>query len=412
MKKISALLLLLVLVGTTTVSAQTKFVGTPVGIAQNIAPHSTSFLPAFEQQQERQALEQMDKQVYLFGKNFEVNYNLQNTGTWTTLPDGNRLWQLEIVSSGARSLNFIFDQFHLPKGGFIHIYSHDHTQILGAYTADNNNEANVLGTELLYSDHVIIEYYETQGKQHESLLQIGTITHGLRGFDPYVNKMLKDLNDAGDCNIDVNCPLGSGWENERNSVALIISGGNALCSGALINNTNNDGTPYFLTANHCGTNPTSWVFRFRWESTTPDCGTTAPSGTGPTQFESTNGAVLRATNAGSDFMLCELNTAPNPAWDIYYAGWDRTDTPPSQTTGIHHPSGDIKKICRDNNAATPMVWSGAECWQIADWDQGVTEGGSSGSPLFDQNHRIIGQLYGGPAACSVTTENAELDCYG
>jgi hypothetical protein len=39
-------------------------------------------------------------------------------------------------------------------------------------------------------------------------------------------------------------------------------------------------------------------------------------------------------------------------------------------------------------------------WTVR-WDRSTTtEGGSSGSPLFDQNHRIIGQLWGGGASCN------------
>ena len=45
---------------------------------------------------------------------------------------------------------------------------------------------------------------------------------------------------------------------------------------------------------------------------------------------------------------------------------------------------------------------------MADWDLGATEGGSSGSPLFDQHHRIVGQLHGGQAACG----NDDPDWYG
>ena len=37
-------------------------------------------------------------------------------------------------------------------------------------------------------------------------------------------------------------------------------------------------------------------------------------------------------------------------------------------------------------------------WVI--WDRGTTEGGSSGSPLFDQNKRVIGQLHGGVGQCT------------
>ncbi|MDG2311849.1 MAG: T9SS type A sorting domain-containing protein, partial [Flavobacteriales bacterium] len=55
---------------------------------------------------------------------------------------------------------------------------------------------------------------------------------------------------------------------------------------------------------------------------------------------------------------------------------------------------------------------GAAIWMIDQWELGVTEPGSSGSPLFDENHRIIGQLYGGAAACSGNVNNGQLDYYG
>jgi PKD repeat protein len=80
--------------------------------------------------------------------------------------------------------------------------------------------------------------------------------------------------------------------------------------------------------------------------------------------------------------------------------------------GIHHPSGDIKKICLDSNALSAATWSSAQCWRVANWDLGVTEPGSSGSPLFDRNKRVVGQLYGGSAACSGTNDNNQPDYYG
>src|SRR5690606_16189236 len=46
--------------------------------------------------------------------------------------------------------------------------------------------------------------------------------------------------------------------------------------------------------------------------------------------------------------------------------------------------------------------------RVADWDIGTTEPGSSGSPLFDQDGRVIGQLHGGYAACG----NDSADWYG
>ncbi|MCB0539904.1 MAG: T9SS type A sorting domain-containing protein, partial [Bacteroidetes bacterium] len=121
-----------------------------------------------------------------------------------------------------------------------------------------------------------------------------------------------------------------------------------------------------------------------------------------------SGTTLVANNADSDFALLKLSSAPPSNYEVYYSGWDRTGNPSAFQTGIHHPSGDLKKISRDNNPATQAMYSSAFCWRIGNWEEGTTEGGSSGSPLFNDAGLIIGQLYGGSASCS----NISEDFYG
>ncbi|MBM77278.1 MAG: hypothetical protein CL846_02235 [Crocinitomicaceae bacterium] len=355
-----------------------------------------------------------------FGYKYNVNYTVQNSGNWTILPNGDNLWQLAIECQNALTVNLLFENYNLPEGARLYLYDENQTNKVGAYTNINNRTDGQLGTELVHGEKIIVEYFEPADVKYQGTFTISNVIHGYRSLDPIQNSLSKALNSSGDCNIDVNCPLGNGWENEINSVAMIVVNGSGICTGALINNTCNDGTPYFLTANHClGGGTGSWAFRFNWQSPpgTESCATTANSvDPGPPYDQTANGATTLVSSAGSDFALLEIDNmtltdAQN--WNCFYAGWDATDASTvTETIGIHHPSGDVKKICKDNDAPYHSSAGGAAVWYIDEWEEGVTEPGSSGSPLFDQNHRIIGQLYGGAAACSGTVNNAQYDYYG
>ncbi len=81
---------------------------------------------------------------------------------------------------------------------------------------------------------------------------------------------------------------------------------------------------------------------------------------------------------------------------------------------IHHPSTDEKAISFEDDPTTTTTYlqnavpgDGSHI-RITDWDDGTTEPGSSGSPLYSPDHRIVGQLHGGYASCSSQTS----DWYG
>lgn len=380
------------------------------------SPIDYYLMPSFDLSKQKQIdaiNEAAGIKTWQFGYEHNVNYGLQNSGTWTTLSNGDRIWQIEFESKDALSMNLVFDDYNLPPGATVYLYNPKTMEVRGAYTDKNNSIDRMLGTTLIKGDNVVVEYYEPKAVEDMGSLNISMVVHGYRSLGTYPQDgLMEGLNDGGACNHDVACPLGIGWEDQINSVAIIIVGGSAGCTGALINNTSNDGTPYFLTANHCGTvGLGSWVFRFNWDSPVAVCaqaGNLSQDPGGP--YNEVNGSVLRANNAGSDFVLLELNNAPTG--NIYYAGWDRSLIPATQATGIHHPKGDVKKICRENDPLITSTFGAADVWVVSNWDQGVTESGSSGSPLFNQNHLIVGQLYGGGAACIGTNDNGQDDNYG
>ncbi len=358
-----------------------------------------------------------------FGHEIYVDDSANDKGEWTTLPNGDRIWRMTYKSEGAQSLNFMFDVFWIPEGATLYVYNNEKNDLVRPFTHHNNNPEEVLGTWYVKGDQAWIEYYQPADVLGNAKLTVGSVVHGYRTIDSFQ----KGLNDSGPCNQDVDCDISSGTdpfdintrkEEVKKAVGLLLTGG-GLCSGTLVNNTSNDGTPYFLTANHCGGGEGGWAFRFNWRSPNPSCGTFNNSGNG--SFDQTvSGATRRAANSKSDMKLVEINDTSffdnNP--DVVWSGWNRSTTQTPQINfGVHHPAGDIQKACRDDQGGSRIVtgFNGnatAEMWLISDWDLGVTEGGSSGSGLFNEDGHLIGMLSGGSAACSGTNDNGGFDIYG
>ncbi len=385
--------------------AQVQSIGTPLSWKEKLGVAKKSIeMPAVNNSEE--ATFEMNRRAasnlkdFRFGKEISVNIDVMSEAEVKTLPNGSVVRQLTIKSPGAFSINVIFDQFNLSKNATLYLFDGQKTEYIGAHTSLNNNVNNMMGTELIHSDVMVIELTEPKNEAGTSVLHLGTVVHGYLDLEA---EMQKAIGSSGSCNYDVNCPIGAGWEQQRNSVGMMMNGG-GFCTGSLINNTSGTIIPYFLSANHCGTTPGSWVFRFRWERTAANaiCATSNNgNNNGPTTMN-VNGGVLRANYTPSDFTLTELNSAPDPAWGVYYNGWNATDIPATSAVGIHHPAGDIKKISFENQALISTAFGGTPAnshWGVTGWDNGVTEGGSSGSPLFDQNHRVVGQLHGGASAC-------------
>lgn len=386
--------------------AQLSFGGNPLALkaeklnlpkAQTIAFPEVDLAPLLAEDAARAA--DGIKGPFRFGVNHVADLGMANSGTWSTLPNGTRLWRVELYCPGAYSINFVLDEFVMPEGTRLFV-SNPAGQWLGAFTRESASGRTVLGVSQLAGDRVTLSYEEPAGTIGHGRLHVSQVTHAYRD----VLGLTKGLGDSGPCNNNTTCPEGDPWQEEISAVAMITVGGSGICTGTLLNNCASDGTPYFLTANHCtqGANTATWTFRFNWES--PTC---TPTTNGPTN-QTLSGATLLENSGGSDVALLELDDVPPSSYGVYYSGWDASGTAPTSQTSIHHPSGDIKKISFDNDAAVLGTMAGADCWHILGWDDGTTEPGSSGSGLWNQDHRLIGQLFGGQASCS----NNVNDYYG
>lgn len=102
-----------------------------------------------------------------FGYPIDVDFNLNNSGTWIDLPNGDRIWQLGIRSEGALSINLLYDNFWLPEGAKFFVFSEDRKHSIGAMTSVNNKgeKENVQGfaTGLIYGESIVLEYYLPKG---------------------------------------------------------------------------------------------------------------------------------------------------------------------------------------------------------------------------------------------------------
>lgn len=110
------------------------------------------------------------------------------------------------------------------------------------------------------------------------------------------------------------------------------------------------------------------------------------------------GAAYLYSDPNTDGMLLRLNGTP-PAGSEF-AGWDYALLPTSSNIiGIHHPSGDAKKV-----SSGQQLSRDADQNEVA-WLSGTTEGGSSGSGLFTTDstgYHLRGGLLGGNASCANT----------
>ncbi len=359
-----------------------------------------------------------------FGYAHEVDYDLKNSGIWKQLPNGDKIWFLNIVCPYATSINLLYDRFWLPENAEFYIYSNDKNSKLGMFSNRNNKGSRDItkgfATGLIFRESIVLEYYEPKEVVGQGIISIVKVVHGYKGFGT------EDFGDSGDCQVNINCdPEGNDWQVEKQSVAMILVNGDRYCTGSLINNADLDGDPLFLTADHCiypsdaisSSDLSTWSFWWNYESAGCSDGTDFTA-------ESTSGATIIANNTETDFALLELDEDPlDDEIDVYYNGWNREATQPANGVGIHHPSGDLKKISTHN--ITPgtsdclNVWHHGSYlpndafWKI-NWMEttngwSVTEGGSSGSPLYTSDHRVIGQLLGAAECDNPNCSDPEND---
>ncbi|HBS88164.1 MAG: hypothetical protein A2W91_05185 [Bacteroidetes bacterium GWF2_38_335] len=389
--------------------------GTPPSFTQNLGDDiDVITLPAPDVQalQREDEIAEQEKELYRFGKVIWTDLTPENSGTWTELPDGGRVWRLTIKAEGALGLGVLYKHFQIPYGGKLYLYNKDKKQLLGAYSNATNLKGEEFANEAIRGDEVTLEYYES-GK---ILGDLKLYIHGINYIYRSPAFTLESEKASGACEVNIQCPEGATWQDEKKGVArieILIGGDSYLCTGSLVNNTSNNCTPYFLSAYHCSEGASAsdlnqWVFYFGYEAST--CAAT----TGYYQVSIT-GATKKAEAANtvgskSDMLLLQLNSTSFGTYVPYYNGWSKATTASANGVGIHHPAGDIKKISTYTSALTNYYTTHWQViWAATVTDHGVTEGGSSGSPIFNNSSLVVGTLTGGSSYCDAPNDP---DIYG
>lgn len=354
-----------------------------------------------------------------FAVSSEINLSSNTFGEWSQ--EGiYKVWQTEIQAENALSLSASIYINNMPETAYV-LLENEQGKIFGPYYTSAFFE-NKFQTFPLKGNRLNIYYYVPKNTQSEL-----TISHVAQGYKDIYAKtdefIKKGFGDSGDCNINTACKEGIPWRKQIQSVAInILDNGTRWCSGCMVGNTRKDSVPYFLSAYHCidkndnGVISTTeladiatWTFHFNYNS--PQCD---PNEDGELD-QMISGAELVAANYETDMLLLKLSTSPPEEYNVYYAGWDRNPLPANNAFAIHHPNGDVKKISIENDLVIDSPLEPTYRWRVPGWDIGVTEPGSSGSPLFNEFGCVIGQLYGGAATCSNlsnTNPNDDFDEYG
>ncbi|MEQ8705396.1 MAG: hypothetical protein RIC19_15820 [Phaeodactylibacter sp.] len=337
-----------------------------------------------------------------------ADIGLDNSGTWEAHADGSATWTCTVTVPGALGLGFIYDQFYLPPGSQLEMFSPEEDR-KATYTFQDNQPTGHFFSGFTKGATAQLVYREPAHARQQGRIHIRRVDYGYRQ-SPNRSVLNFGFGSSLDCHPNANCDEGADFRDIQRSVCrivMVLEEGTGYCSGTLINNTAEDETPFVLSAFHCdeGYTPLYGMWRFDFNYESENCGnpSTEPA------FQSLMGCQRRASRRESDFVLFELVNNLPPNFEAYFAGWDRRPTAPPSGVMFHHPSGDIKKLSAFDQA---QVHPSSINWQAGatppnhhfdvDFSLGTFEQGSSGSALFDSTGKIRGQLHGGFNGCDNT----------
>ena len=313
------------------------------------------------------------------------------TGRRTHHPSGRFLWTYCIEVPDAQALRAHVSRCHLPADSELCV-------------AGRNGDAEVyrgqmepFWTASITGDSVYLEYRSPVGDPRPPDIEVDEISHIY--VDPLGVNEINALASLA-CQIDVNCygvpPA------VRDAVARLeftTQSGTFRCTGTLLSDADtNTSAGYILTANHCISTPAATAsMKAYWFYQTDVCSGTVP--TLESVPQSPQGGTLLVTSTNTDFTLIRLRDDPQDGQG--FVEWS-TNAPSGQVVSVHHPLGEHKRVSIGAATSSQPICGSypTNRFQYVRWLSGITEGASSGGPLFDSDWRLVGQLWG---LCSFRT---------
>jgi lysyl endopeptidase len=326
-------------------------------------------------------------------------------------PSGGLVWGAELRVEQAHRIRIHLADVRLPKGTRLWVYSEDGREEV-PFAADAVTYGGEIWTPSVEGPAARIEVRLPEGKADAIDGQGFTLDQVLELVDLDADGAPRLSTDFPEKASDVTCLVNAACSSSadlgvmevyKRAVArlqFVDNGQGFLCSGGLLNDTDNTTTnPYLLTAHHCvGSQAVASTLEAFFDFIAPGCsgGTAPPLATLPR----TSGATLLATGEGSDFTLVQLSSLP-PGRGLLGS----TNEPVANGAAMHrlsHPLGQPQRY-----SATTLATSGPTCIGVSRPNflysvrtSGGVFGGSSGSPVVGADGRVVGQLLGacGPTA--------------
>jgi hypothetical protein len=337
--------------------------------------------------------------------------NSESSGKWQTVGE-NSVWDYSIRIPTSVSMAFHASRLLLPQQGTLTIAGGGQTFV---YKASELHRAE-FWSRPVRGDQIAVRITVPKAMRHQALIEVAAFQAGYRSLaagipdHPHYSALKARVSAAAaGCVENYVCDASASTQNSANASVAIVISNKFECSGTLLNDVPQDGTPYLLTARHCengedgGGDPAAAAsVEIFWNSVTP-CGQTLLS-----IFDSFSQVQFGGTTVveQQDEWLIRLDSQPAFS-GVYYAGWDASGGNLIDGYTVDYSGANTQQfvtwagmaVTEDFSAQDLAVGYASTFWGVVN-SLGSIDHGGSGSGLFNGNNLLVGSASRAiPAQC-------------